>query len=201
LLIGSKKHASITTKSCIYALALLFVLISWHSVKASTDRQFDTQFPSTDLAGQYLNTHATMDERIFMGQDPSGQTVATLWYAKRYGQWMPANLTEFKRWENDLGFKWIFLYGLQDSSGHRNALITMEAYKQQYPELWGYINSTYDIAQVGVVKSNQGGIPYYFILKKGGSLNLTRVLERPQVLGEEYEFSFGKLQMFTFSIG
>jgi 4-amino-4-deoxy-L-arabinose transferase-like glycosyltransferase len=192
-----KKREELIRNSTVGILLLLVVIITWPSVRASIDRQFDTQFIGTDVAGLYLNTHAASDEKVFMGIDPSGQTVATLFYAERYGQWMPENLTEFKRWEQEKNFRWIFLYGLQDQTGHRNALITTSLLEQQQPELWNYINSTYRIRQVGLVKTNQGGVPYYFILGKGGSFDLAASLKAPVVAAGDYELTTVKIPFFT----
>lgn len=172
----------------VYLIALLVIMLSWGSVQKSTDAQFNTLFIGTDAAGDYIREHSDKTDKIFMGKDPSGQTVAMLWAAKRYGAWMPQNSTEFKRLEEEKNFNWVFLYG--------NALQwTME----NYPDTWDYIEDNYRLEHLGAVNQGQGPTPVYLVLKKGGTFNMSDFNSHPLVPERQYEYTYGNVRLLTAS--
>jgi hypothetical protein len=175
----------------IYLLTIFIFLLTINSVFSSINRQFDTQFFGCDVAGNYIKENSGKDEKIFLGIDPSGQTVSMLWAAKRYGAWINYNLSRVKTLEKEKNFNRIFLYG--------NALNTMQTNKRS-AELWEYVEQNYRIEQIGAVMQNNQPVPYYFVLKKGGKFNLSDFATIQIVPATEYELTSTKLPFYTATI-
>ncbi|MBN2458638.1 glycosyltransferase family 39 protein [Candidatus Woesearchaeota archaeon] len=196
---GKKGYKGIIRLSFVLLLAVLVVALNWGNVRISIDRQFDTQFIGNDVAGEFLNTVSEPAERVFMGPDPSGQTISMLWYAKRYGCWLPQDLDKFKRLEDEKNFRWVFLYGMNTVQGTRNAWATMQYLKQdeKYSRVWEYIENNYRIEQIGAIITGQTPLPYYIMLKKGGSFNVSDFETVPVVFEKNYGFTFGEVQFYS----
>lgn len=185
-----KENIKIIIKtSSIYFFAFVVVFLSWSSVMDSINRQFDTQFFGTDVAGDYIKSNSLPSEKVFLAPDPSGQTYNVLWYADRHGAAIPASLETFKKLEDEKNFKWIFAYG--------GSLHTLEQ-NTVYSEVWPYINENYEIAQAGVLvlgPNNQQA--RYFILKKGRALNLSELNELALLKAKDYELTGGIIPFYT----
>jgi len=145
------------------------------------NRMFDTQFFGLDLAGDYVNSHKLPGDTAMHS---SHQAYGFLWHADMKGMKMKKTLSDFQKAETERGFKWLFIY--QWDFG-----------MMQDKELWGYISSNYHLVQMGFMQNNQGIQPYYFLLKKGGSINTDQIAQMMQgkpIQTKEYELSSQKVE-------
>jgi len=144
-----------------YVVILLFVLLLYPSSIAAIDRQFDFQMIGLDVAGEYIKQHSLPDERIFFS---GGQTFGVLWHADRKGYDRHSIVDELKYGEENLNFKWIFVYqwGFNEINN---------------PEVREYISNNYGLQQIAFEQSGNQQKPIYIILKKGGTFDINKINE------------------------
>jgi hypothetical protein len=82
--------------------------------------------------------------------------------------------------------KWIFVHGDYGM-----------AQLQQNNEIWNYVQKNYEIAQIGLFKTNDGYSPVYFVLKKGGQFNITEMQTKQVVLEKTYSTKGGSVNLYT----
>ncbi|MBU0536481.1 MAG: glycosyltransferase family 39 protein, partial [Nanoarchaeota archaeon] len=167
-------------KFVVIIIAAIFLLLP--SLE-SKDRQFDTQFFGLDIAGDYIQEHSQPDERVMYS---NGQTYGLLWHADRKGYGSITDSSTLKKLEDDLNFRWIFIYAW-DFPILNN------------PDTGVYISENYNLKQVGIV--NQ--IPVYFLFEKGGKFNISQINEQlkdkqPQI--KKYELNKGTIDLIYFNI-
>ncbi len=166
--------------------ALLFLLYS-PSMEAR-DRQFNTQFPGLDIAGEYIKEHSEEDERMFFSGE---QSYGVLWHADRKGYPVHPNETEVKFAEENYNVRWVlfYLWGL-------NAM--------QDPAKFDYIKQTYSLKQIGIVQVQNGYQPYYMLFEKGGSFDpnaLQNMTAGKPVQTKNYEYTFREYPFSYINIG
>ena len=169
-------------KKIVQYLPLLALLLLIVPFKASTFRQFDTQFFGQDIAGTYINTHTAPGEIFLLERGIQNQVS---WTARRFYYSVPDDVELLKRIEQEKNLTYIVLtnYGVQTV--------------QQKTKTWQYITENYGIAQAGFIQTQQGSQIYHLILKRGGTFNLSSLNTRPAVLAETYDTSYGKIQYYT----
>jgi 4-amino-4-deoxy-L-arabinose transferase-like glycosyltransferase len=179
--INGKYQEYIFVGVCIVILAL-----SYSSVTAATARAFDVIYYGEDIAGEFINQNSDPRDRIFI-DGVSSQSVGILWHAHRYGiEEIPANLSWFQELEDTLQFRWVVLYG----PGIGTA--------QTKTEVWEYIQNTYKIRQVGFIIQDNQYVPFYFVLEKGGVVNLEEfVKNKTPSLAGSYEKTYETVDMYT----
>lgn len=159
---------------------LLIVILMIPSLKVATLRQFDTQFIGLEVAGQFLNRNSLPDEKVF---GSGHQDTAFYWYANRLGTPLPSSVEELKRYEDELNFRWIFLYqwGL--------AQIQLE------PELEAYVQDNYHLRQAAIIQNKR---LHYVLLEKGGTFNPTNMEQDVQGIPSQskvYQLSDREIEM------
>jgi len=172
-------------------LALLLILPTLPAVKASVNRQFDTQFIGFDVAGKYIHEHSQPDERVFLEGIMGGQGANLFGYANRFGTWMPKNLTDFKKGE-DMGFSWVVLYNQAWQQGIDEYIFEIS----QKPDIWQYLQDNYQIMQVGIIGTGQDYTRVYMVLEKGGQLNESIITGQPE-LAQTYEYTYGTIDLYA----
>ncbi|MEM4282383.1 MAG: glycosyltransferase family 39 protein [Candidatus Woesearchaeota archaeon] len=143
------------------------------------NRLFDTQFLGLDVAGSYINEHSKPGDKIMHS---SGQGYGLMWYADRKGFKLPKDAQELADKEAN-GARWLFIYQWGFSI-------------MQKSELWDKIKESYGLAQLAFQQTQQGNVPLYFLMKKGGSFNeslLNDMLKNRQPNRKEYELTRGKV--------
>jgi 4-amino-4-deoxy-L-arabinose transferase-like glycosyltransferase len=172
--------------SSIFIMIGLVVII-WIPSMQAKNRMFDTQFPGLDIAGEYINQNAGLDDRIFF---PSGQSYGVLWHADRKGDKTPYDLATFMKEEN-MNVSWVFMYqwGISEMI--------------QTPDVWDYVQKHYSLKQFAFYNTQQGAQPVYFLLEKGGSFNLTdinEILQNKPVQQKDYEYSKMKYSLYYINV-
>jgi len=182
--IGSVLNQIIKIKHLAYiSLALLIPAIP--DVQDSTDRQYSTIFYGLDVAGQYIQENSNPYDRFFIFGH--SQTVGVCFNSDRRCGGV-VNLSDFKRGEQDLNFSWVFIHG--DYGMY-------ELQKQN--ATWEYVQNNYKVAQIGFFKTEKGAAVQYYILKKGGKLNLTEIAAKPIKIGKTYKTKHGDITLYTVS--
>jgi len=180
------KSVSIVLLLCVF---LYLPFFTGGGVFTSIDRLFDTQFIGLDLAGEYIGEHSLPFERVIF---PGHQSFGVLWHADRKGYSKGYNGGEEAMIfaEQSRNVSWVFVYQWG-----------MKIFDQ--PEKWDYISSNYGLKQFAFEQTPDGGRPFYFLLKKGGSFNLSEinslVAGRP-TLSRDYEFSGGKRSLYYINL-
>jgi hypothetical protein len=180
-----KRYKETIIMISIFLVMFISIGITHADIKESLDRQWDTLY-YTDVAGKYINMHSEPNERVFLGADPSGQTYSVLWTADRIGIGIPTSVEVIKDAEERLDFRWIFLYG-----GSAGAL-------QENADVWKYVEKNYNVAQIGLVKTNNDQLtPLYFVLKKGEPLNFSDIEKIQPKLAKTYERTHDSMDLYV----
>lgn len=161
------------------AIVLLMALL-WVPSMQALDRQFGTQFPGHDAAGDLIKAESGPDERIFHS---SHQSYGILWHADRKGYKLPGDLVSFKKGEEQ-GASWIFVYQWRFNFFQEEAM--------------SYVRENYQLRQVGFVMQGTQFTPYYFLLQKGGTFddaNLQQYLSGQPLSTRNYELPGGILSL------
>ena len=176
------KSSSVSKKSLdiIKVLAvLLLCFFVYKDSEVSWNRQFDTQFPGLDIAGEYVNEHKLPGERAIHS---SHQAYGFLWHGDIKGtRGIPDTLEKVKFAEDNLNATWLFVYN-------------WDFHRLQDGEIAEYFRSNYHLEQIAFQQTQQGNAPIYFLLKKGGTFplnDLNSILETKAVNSKQYENSRG----------
>ncbi|MBU8921481.1 MAG: glycosyltransferase family 39 protein [Bacteroidales bacterium] len=171
----------------LIALAV-FVLAAAPFLKKEYFGHFDILALGSDIAGRHIAEHGEKDDRIFISYaSPSDRRYAayrtqlygTLWEAGKRGNLLPDKLEKIRAGEDLRNFRWILLYSkkwLPADAGIRK-----------------YINENYHVAQVGYRDSEL----LYYLLKRGGSLDLSRFKNIEPDFAGRYHFSFGDIDILV----
>jgi len=168
-------------------IAIFFLLVMLPSIKLSTIRQFDTQFIGLDVAGQYMNENSKSNDRVF---GSGHQDTGFYWYANRNGVQLPKTLEQIKQFEEELNFRWAFIY----------ADWGMPKY-QQNPEIWEHFTSNYEIKQLGLQTVGQQSALKFLLLEKGGNFSdseLNEFISTRLPKTKTYEFSNRDVELVYF---
>jgi hypothetical protein len=161
----------------IFLIPLPNLALYAKSIEAK-NRQFDTQFPGLDIAGNYIRAHANEGDRMFHS---SGQSFGVLWHAGIKGYKPPATAEYLKKAEQENNISWIFMYQWGISSYFQNQGVM------------DYIRNNYRLVEFGFVQvSEQQVQPLFFLFRKGGSFNesnLNSMLQNKPVVNTQYSFS------------
>ncbi|MFC1454924.1 glycosyltransferase family 39 protein [Candidatus Undinarchaeota archaeon] len=162
-------------------VAIMLILL-WFPISEAKNRQFDAQFFGLDIAGEYINTHSSEDERImFSGH----QSYGVLWHADRKGYAHHPSVDDMISAEKNLNVQWILVYQWG-----------MAIF--QDPAKWNYIKDNYSLRQVAFKQSNEGRVPIYFLFQKGGSYDDTKLndmLQGKEVQTRDYEMTGGNVRL------
>lgn len=122
----------------------------------------------------------------------SHQAFGLLWHGDLKGTWgIPDTVEGMEFASEDLNATWLFVYNwdfsiFQDSSR------------------MDYIQNNFELRQIGFLMQEQQQIqPVYFLFKKGGSFNISEIdstLANSSVNIKEYEYTFGKQQMYYIDV-
>lgn len=197
--IGSiiKQIAGVLTKNktIIMASALIpFIIIPFTlgSVNESTNRQFNMQYIGYDAAGEYIKEHSNPNDRILLEGISAGQGASLFWHAQRYGAWMPENVSEVIRGENEKNFRWIVLYNEWWRAGEDGGIFAIS----QKTEIWNYISENYQIKQIGFIGQETKPVRIYMVLEKSGLLNESKI-EMYSKVAKIYEMTDTKIELKT----
>ncbi len=166
--------------SLIIAIILTAMLVP--ASQEASSRQFNTQFYGLDVAGKYIKEHKSPGERVMHS---SHQAYGLLWHADMKGtRGIPPTIEGIKFAEENLNASWLFIYNwdfgiLQD-------------------ERWSYIKENYRLVQIGFIQRGDGSQPVYFLLRKGGSFDESRLndmLAGKTVKSRDYEMTNGIITM------
>ncbi len=144
------------------------------------NRQFDTQFPGLDIAGDYIREYAQKEDRMFHS---TGQSFGVLWHAGIKGYKPPATAEYLKKAEEENNVNWIFMYqwGIN--------------YYFQNQEVMNYIRDNYRLVQFGFFQASQQQVqPIFFLFRKGGTFNetaLNSMLQDKALLNRQYSRTDG----------
>ena len=167
-------------------IVAIFLFFLYSPSMEAKDRMFNTQFMGLDIAGEYLYTHHTADERVMHS---SHQAYGLLWHADMMGTaGIPSNVTQIKYAEDNLNASWLFIYQWD-----------FNIFNQ---ERWQYLSSHYSLRQVGFVKTDTLQ-PVYFLLQKGGNFtmsDLNTMLKEYPIQYKDYEYSFGLQRLFYLTV-
>ncbi|MBF0554719.1 MAG: glycosyltransferase family 39 protein [Nitrospirae bacterium] len=180
--------AIIKIKHLQYA-SFLILLLSLYAVKDSTMRQYDRQFPGTDIAGEYIKSHTNEADRFLVSV--SAQKLAVCYFAERFCFPLPAEEEEVKQFEKKFNSKYIFIYN--------NSLPEAMSRKS-----WDYVSKNYKIAEAGVINTGGGqdaaqGGGYaiaYLLLVKGGQFSPDILNGKMPQLKKYYEFSYANYPFY-----
>jgi len=170
-----------------YVIIILFVLLLYQPSITAKNWDFDFQFIGLDIAGEYIKQHSLPDERIFFS---GGQTFGVLWHADRKGYDSHRTVDELKYGEENLNFKWIFVYqwGFDDLYN---------------PEVMEYISKNYELSQIAYEPVDSQKTLVYLVLKKGGTFDINKINEyaadKP-VQEKIYEFTDGERKLLYIDV-
>ena len=172
------------TNVAVYAM---LILLLYSPSAAAWNRQFDTQFIGLDAAGAYIKEHSAPDERVFHS---GHQSYSVLWEADRKGGPLPSEVETILEREDTLNYQWYLMYqwGFQ----------TM-----QNEEVWNHLKQNYHLAQAAVQQTNQGYQPLYFLFRRGGEFNDTKLndyLANKAAQPYTYEFTGGKQELTVVNV-
>ncbi|UCF05578.1 MAG: phospholipid carrier-dependent glycosyltransferase [bacterium] len=171
-----------------YVILAAIILLTAPSVKGNIDKHFDKLMLGTDVAGRYIRERGLPSDRIFISYGSPSDTrfagyrtqfYGTLWEAGRRGALLPADLEKLQFCEKELGFRWIVFYKTDWIGADRHIL--------------NYITDTYSIVQAGFKEDEL----LYYLLLKGGKVDLGRVNDIEKQFVERYEFSFGHIDVYV----
>jgi 4-amino-4-deoxy-L-arabinose transferase-like glycosyltransferase len=179
VVIGATVAGLVRVPHVKWVVIALLVLALWPATHAALNRQFDTQFPGLDVAGDFIKQNSAPTERIFHS---SQQSYGVLWHADRKGYKFPSTVSDLQQGEA-ANVTWLFIYQWRFDT-FQNA------------DLMAYISSHYQLRQVGFVQQNGQFTPYYFLLQKGGTFDLNKLndlLSTQSVQTKQYEYSGGMM--------
>jgi len=169
-------------------ISLIFLPINVNVYRSpvydSIARQFDTQFPGLDIAGEYIKEHSSPNERIFFS---GHQSYGVLWHSHRKGY--PIRIPKPEHFEyaenHSLNVTWIFIYqwGFE---------------LLQHEEEWNYIKKRFSPKQIAFQPTERGFVPIYLLMRKGGSFNeseFKEMLKDKKVETRIYETTRGKYEI------
>ncbi|MEM2138693.1 MAG: glycosyltransferase family 39 protein [Candidatus Woesearchaeota archaeon] len=174
-----------------YAKIVVFILLVFaiplyaKSIEA-INRQFDTQFPGLDIAGDYMKEHKGNGDRMFHS---TGQSFGILWHADMKGYKPPTDVEYLKKAELEKNVSWIFMYqwGLD--------------YYFKQAEMMDYIRNNYRLVQFGFVNQGNMNQPIFLVFRKGGSFNETKLnelLQNKPVYSRKYSYSNNRFYEIRF---
>ncbi len=167
-------------------IGVLFVVLLYSPSAKAWKRQFNTQFPGLDIAGEYIREHSSSDERIiFSGH----QSYGILWHASRKGYGGHDNLSKVKFLENK-NVRWVHIYQWGFST------------IQEHPDVWQYFEENYALRQVAFQQQGQNTNILHIVLEKGGSFsfdNISQRIQGKQTLQKNYEMTTGKYPVYYFN--
>jgi len=166
--------------------SLILILIALPSVNSSINVQYDTIFYGLDTAGAFIKEKSNPNERFFIAGH--AQSVGVCFSAMRRCAFIPEpeNLSLFKFGEEKRNMSWIFIHG-------DYGMLKL----QQMKETWKYVQENYRIEQIGLFKTEKGFVPVYFVLRKGGTFNLTEMRTKPVILKKVYDTTKGPVNLYT----
>ncbi len=144
------------------------------------NRQFDTQFPGPDIAGEYIEKNSAPTDRILFS---GGEIMGLLWHSDRKGFYGITSVDIIKEAE-EKGVKWVLIYAPLG----RNELNNQE--------VRSYLEGNYGLKQISFVRSGEGTFNViYLLLKKGGTFdpeNLSALVQNYPVASKDYELTGGR---------
>ncbi len=168
------------------AAIVIILALLYPQMRESASRQFDTQFQflGLDIAGEYLNEHKQPGERLMHS---THQAFGVLWNADMKSvKGIPDKVEDIRFAEENLNASWIFMYNWDFGKIMGNK------------ELWDYIKSNYELKQIAFIQQQDGIDFRYFLLKKGGSFDETKLNEMisgKKINYRDYEFTKGVVRV------
>ena len=163
-------------------LAVFFFPLYSDSVDAK-NRMFDTQFIGLDVAGEYIKMNSQPDSRMIF---PSHQSYGVLWHSERKGYpSIPKEAEAIEFAVNEKGVEWIFVYQWGMSVINEPS--------------WDYISNNFELKQVAFEQIQGQNQPVYFLLKHGGSFNisnLNNLIANKQPQTRDYELTVGTRRLY-----
>jgi hypothetical protein len=173
-------------------ISLILIICAIPSMQAANDRVFGTVFFGQDVAGEYIKDHTTPDERIFIYGH--SQTFATCTFAeRRCGQPYKENIS-IQSMEGNGNFS-------IENDPYNVRYLTFDQYglsllQNEYAKDWKYIENNYHLVWLGAIPQNNQLVPYLFILKKGGTLNMSNIQATPYI-ATTYHMSYGDIPFYV----
>jgi len=169
-IIGSTLSSLTKVKWLLYVV-LAILLFTIPSLDAANDRVWDTNFYGQDVIGGYIESQTISSDRMVTFSH--SQTLAVCSYAhRRCGSIY--NTTHLQRVEDIFNVNFIYV-----DAAYLNKLHNHKAFE--------YIQKNYKIDLVGAFKiGNSQLIPTAFLLRKGGTYNLTEVEQKQGHFAKEY---------------
>jgi len=195
---GTKQYAYIGIVIVLLVLPLANGKNLIQLSEESKDRMFDTQFPGLDIAGAYINTHSSPNEKIFHS---SHQSFGIVWEADRKGYKPPRDVEYFKEAEDKYDVSWVFVYqGLNPYMewGLKRYCILTQCDIEVDIEVSNYLKENYRLVQFAFVPDAQQPRPLYLLFRKGGSFNESRInemLQNRQIMTQTYYMTSGPYQI------
>lgn len=167
----------------VVVIILLLIMI-YNPATEARNRQYDTQFYGLDVAGEYLERHATSGERIIHS---SHQAYGVLWHGDVRGtRGIPNNINDWKYAVEDLGVRWAFVYNWDFNKVMGD------------PDIWNYVQDNFEFRQAGLTRQGERMAPVYLLFEKGAGFNETSLNEQlnsgPRSTAT-YELTTGKQQL------
>jgi len=134
-----------------------------------------------------MNENSKSNDRVF---GSGHQDTGFYWYANRNGVQLPKTLEQIKQFEEELNFRWAFIY----------ADWGMPKY-QQNPEIWEHFTSNYEIKQLGLQTVGQQSALKFLLLEKGGNFSdseLNEFISTRLPKTKTYEFSNRDVELVYF---
>lgn len=183
LAVNISKFVNFKKLKWIIVVIFLFLLLT--SSITSKNRMFDTQFIGLDVAGDYIKDHKVGGEGVIHS---SHQAYGLLWHADVKGTGgIPDKVEDIKYAVEELNATWLFVYNWDFGKVIGDS------------ELNKFIQSNYELKQVGFVKNNNNFVPVYMLLKYGGSFSeegINQFVSTNEMKTKEYENSNGKYLLY-----
>ena len=114
-----------------------------------------------------------------------------MWHADRKGYKGPADVALFAQGEEEYNVTWLFVYqwGIQSFF--------------QKPELFDYIKNNYRLVQFAYVNNNNQPQPLYFLFRKGGAFDdtkLNELLQDKPTYQTTYHYTTGPYQIMHINL-
>ncbi|MBF0320569.1 MAG: glycosyltransferase family 39 protein [Nitrospirae bacterium] len=170
--------------------SFVVLLLSLYPVRASITRHYDSQFPGTDIAAEYLKSHTAASDRFLILA--TAQKLSVCYFAERFCFALPGDEEEIRKFEKKFNSKYIFIYN--------NSMPEAMSRKS-----WDYVSKNYKIAQAGLINTSEGpdasqggGFRVaYLLLEKGGQFSMDELNGKVPELKKYYEFSYGNLPFYV----
>ncbi|MEM4397716.1 MAG: glycosyltransferase family 39 protein [Candidatus Woesearchaeota archaeon] len=170
------KEYKLVIKMIVFTILVFGFPIYSKSIEA-INRQFDTQFPGLDIAGDYMREHKDPGDRMFHS---SHQSFGVVWHADMKGYKPPRDSEYLKKAEIENNVSWIFMYQWGINSYFQNQ------------DVMNYIRNNYRLVQFGFVQQGNINQPIFLLFRKGGSFNETKLnelLQNKPVYSRQYSYS------------